>query len=101
MSERGSFVTQYIYCVKCAEAAERILGGDSKHLTGFRIPIWRDSPTPTDLPIIAGKIAGLYSGGEIAVFEQEIVPLLSAALCHPLRVAVLAEQGETIFHITP
>lgn len=101
MSERGSFVTEYIYCSKCVEAAEAVLGGDDKHLTGFRIPVWRGIAPAEDLPIIAGKIGGFGSGDELEVFRNQLMPELAKRLCHPLRVAVLAEEGEEIFHIYP
>lgn len=100
MSERGSFVTEFIYCKECFEAAKRVLLKDGKFLRGVVVPSWTGCCDP-HLPIIAGKIGGFYSGEELYDFEQEIVPELSASICHELRIAVLAEVGERIFVVTP
>ena len=100
MSERGSFVTEYIYCKECFEAAKRVLLKDGKLLRGVMVSSWTGSYDP-HLPIIAGKVGGLYSGEELDVFEQELVQELSASICHELRIAVLAEVGERIFVVTP
>lgn len=99
MSERGSFVTEYIYCDKCLEAACNVLTGDEKYLMSTQVPHWNKGDKP--LPIISGKIGGLYPGEEIDTFENEFVPKLEGSICHPLRVAVLAEKGERIFVVTP
>lgn len=58
MSERGSFITEYIYCDKCFEACKQILLGNTKWLNSLQIH---------ELPIIAGKIGGLYCGEEFFV----------------------------------
>jgi hypothetical protein len=57
-------------------------------------------PGGAELPIIAGKSGGLYPCEEIDIFEQ-IAEDLEKAICHPMRIAVLAEQGERIFNIMP
>lgn len=98
MSERGSFVTEFIYCDKCFEAAKRILLCDEKYLCSDVIHGWGDIP---HMPIIAGKIGGSYSGEELYVFEHDLNKKLSKVICHPLRIAVLAESGEEIFNIEP
>lgn len=92
MSERGSFVTEYIYCNKCFEAAKGIL---------LKKQSLRDMVAMVGSQILAGKIGGLYSGEELDVFEYEIMPNLAKVLCHPMRVAVLAESGEQIFTVQP
>ena len=99
MSERGSFVTEYIYCDKCLEAAKRVLLQDSKYLKGVVIPMWGGGVG--ELPIIAGKVGGLYKGEELVTFENELIPELEKVICHPLRIAVLAESGEQIFTTNP
>ncbi len=92
MSERGSFVTQYIYCPDCFEAAKKILLGDGKYL---------DSTVIKDKPIIAGKIGGLYGGDEFTTFIG-IIPDLEKTICHNLRIAVLSDSdGERIFILNP
>ncbi len=98
MSERGSFCTEYIYCQRCRDVVCGILGGTEKHLCGSLLPSWLPGET---LPIVAGKIGGMYAGEELHTFEWELLPRLESRLCHPLRVAVLAEQGEKIFTIIP
>lgn len=99
MSERGSFVTEYIYCDKCLEACKRVLLANEKYLRGIIIPGWEG--LKEDLPIIAGKIGGLYGGEELHTFEWYLIPELQKTICHPLRIAVLAEDGEQIFRIDP
>lgn len=104
MSDRGSFVTEYIYCDECFAAVQRVLcqGAQGPGLTARPIPTWdaRMGAEPS-LPIVAGKIAGLSKREELLVFEYEIAPKLSVAICHPLRVAVIAEHGQCIYQIWP
>jgi len=94
MSERGTFVTNYIYCSKCYDVARKILEPlcDRAEL-GFKII--------AKPPIIVGEIGGLYPGEELDVFESEFLPELEKELCHEMRIAVLAETGERIFTIVP
>lgn len=99
MSERGSFVTQYVYCGKCFKALKKILIQDHKYHSAISLPGW--TGLNGGLPIIAGKIGGLYAGEEIHTFEDELVPSLAPKLCHAVRIAVLAEQGEKILTIQP
>jgi hypothetical protein len=96
MSDRGSFITECIYCKKCFKAAKKILL--KKSLCACLIKGQNHKPS---LPIIAGRISELYSKGEIDVFKYEFVPELEKSLCHELRIAVLAEEGEEIFIIKP
>lgn len=100
MSERGSFVTQYIYCPKCLAAAEAVLLQDNKGLKGVRIPVAGNFGDGL-YPIIAGKVGGLFGGEELQAFESELIPALEPGLCHPLRIAVLAEEGEAIYTAQP
>ena len=100
MSERGSFVTEYIYCGACFEATKSVLLSDSKYLKGITIPHWSGSEGG-EIQIIAGKIGGLYAGEELNTFEFLLIPQLADQLCHPMRIAVLAEAGERIFTILP
>jgi len=99
MSERGSFITEYIYCPKCLEVLKGVLLGHEKHLMSIEIPHWNGGVKP--LPIIAGKIGGLYSGEELNTFEFEFVPEIKKTICHPIRIAVIADEGERIFKISP
>ena len=95
MSERGSFVTEYIYCSKCFEAAKSVLLGKEKYLCSVVIPTWSPGPAENqELPIIAGKCGGLYLGEEVNTFEFEYRDQLEPLLCHPLDIAVLCEYRE-------
>jgi hypothetical protein len=99
MSDRGSFVTEYIRCHKCLKAAKFVLLRREKYLCSSEIPGWDSTGEP--LPIIAGKVGGVYVGEELDVFAKDLNKLLSKILCHSLRIAVLAESGERIFTVTP
>lgn len=94
MSQRGSFVTQYIYCDKCFQAAKKVLLAANSELCSTTIPNWSTDGGP-ELPIIAGKIGHQWS--EAHAFEQEILPELDKVICHPLRVAILEEDGATVY----
>ena len=100
MSERSSFVTDYIYCPDCFGAVRKWMF--SQHIDKYFCPtVVRIDPS-IELPIIAGKIGALASGGELLDFEFNIVPELRKLVCHPLRIAVLADCGVSkIFVIEP
>ena len=93
MSERGSFVTQYVYCPACFAVLRRHLLGDAKYWRAIELPAWTGSNSPT-LPIIAGKLGGLASGDELRAMES-LRDTLDSELCHRVRVAVLADSGES------
>lgn len=99
MSERGSFVTEFIYCERCLSEIEKILCHHEKYFHGIKIPHW--SEPEKALPIIAGKIGGLYPTEELHVFETLIMPKIAAVICHKLRIAVIADEGEEMFTIYP
>ena len=99
MSEHGSFVTQYIHCEQCFEAAHTILLKQNKELCSSLIWSWQPAVDP--MPIIAGKVGGLGSGDELITFEFDLNEQLAKLICHPLRIAVLAETGERIFTVVP
>lgn len=101
MSERGSFVTQYVYCQKCFNAAKNILLSREKDICSVVIPHWNVAHEGNEIPIIAGKVGGSYSNEELNMFKYDIIPKLRLVLCHSMRIAVLAEQGEQIFTVTP
>lgn len=89
MSERGSFVTEYVYCPECFDVLCEVLCQNDKYIKGVVIPSWQPN---RNLPIIAGKIGDLAPGGELVAFGQ-IGFILGPRLCHPVRIAVLAEDG--------
>ena len=99
MSQRGSFVTEYIYCEKCADAVEAVLCAERhKYLCAQRLAGYSDPQISIEggegwkLPIIAGKVGGLYDGEESHVFEFELIPQLAEVVCHPVTFAVLPES---------
>ena len=101
MSERGSFVTEYIYCTKCFKAAESVLIADDKYLKGVTIPVWSGSITEC-LPIIAGKVGGMREGEEFEVFENKLIPEICKIICHNIRIAVISDSdGERFFVAKP
>jgi len=89
MSERGSFVTQYIYCPKCFEIVKDVLVDDDKYL---------DSMPIKNQPIVAGRIGGLYANEESHAMEFEYGTILNERLCHRVQVAVLCEAGYSNVH---
>jgi len=90
MSERGSFVTEYIYCEDCFKAVEKIMCDYAQYIFG--------NP---NLPIIAGKVKGSYAGEEVLTMEMDIVPEIKKVICHKVRIAVLGDTDEKIFKIKP
>ena len=93
MSERSSFVTEYIYCSKCFEAAKAILSGDEKYLCAGQVKGYQLSPD--GLPIVAGKHGGLGAKDDWGHF-QKLMRRLSERICHPMRVAFIPESGPAI-----
>lgn len=90
MSNRGSFVTEYIYCNKCFQAAKTILLAREKELCSVAVPHWNPEHEGPEMPIIAGKLGHLWS--EAQLMEQELGPKLAKVICHPIRIAVLEES---------
>lgn len=85
MSERGSFVTEYIHCSECFRGISRALP-------------WLDVAEITQvgqLPILAGKVCGMYASEELDVFENGR-ERLEAGICpgHRVRIAVLSDSAD-------
>jgi hypothetical protein len=87
MSERGSFVTEFIYCEHCLHGAKQVLAVDTRQLVGHVLP---------NMPIIAGRVRSIYPEGELDYMAQEIIPQLESVLCHKIRIVVI---GETLYEI--
>jgi hypothetical protein len=91
MSERGTFVTEFIYCRKCLEAVRNCFreqeAGKWFHAEQINMDLHL-------YPIFAGRIGGGFPGEEVLVFETEILPDLEARVCHTVRVVVLPEFGD-------
>lgn len=87
MSERGSFVTEYIYCKQCCEMMWRTF---CHHL---------EDPVRTRR-IVGGFIGGLYNGEELHAMEA-ILTSVGPQLCHAVRVIVLADSDQAMFIVQP
>ena len=103
MSEHGAFCTEYIHCEECFKAAKEILLLNSKYLCSACIPGFsavngQGNPTGRNVPvpIIAGKIGAISSGGEYWEMK-ELIELLRPMICHPMRIALMCEDGNNIF----
>jgi hypothetical protein len=92
MSERGSFVTEYIYCEKCFKNAKKVLLSKEKYLCSVAIPSWQGRRK--HLPIIAGKVGGLYENEEVHTFLGDLIPRLEVVLCHNLRIVVIPDGAK-------
>ena len=92
MSERSSFVTEYIYCPKCLKALEKELIGNDKYLCSLLLPSWEGKEKT--LPIIAGKVGGLGPGDDYILLTQL---LDNAHICHPVTIAFLGDDGTREF----
>jgi hypothetical protein len=97
VSERGTWVTEFIYCDRCVEAFRKFLedsvcaDDESKYWSFRRL----------GEHAFAGRISGMFPGEELQLFEYDIVPKLKEMLCHSLRIAVLADGGSEIFTVLP
>jgi len=92
MSNQGSFITEYMYCNKCFEAVKPILLGNEKYICSRVLPGWDGDDHL--LPIIAGKIGGLYHLEELHIFESGTIPEMEKVICHKITIAVIAEGQE-------
>lgn len=88
MPQRGTFVTDYIYCGRCRDAVAEVLQVDSDSGWFYGRALDPDH-------IIAGLIKGDSPGDEVAMMKSRHAPVLAAAICHPLRLAVLGENGDS------
>lgn len=95
MSERGTWITEHIYCKECLHRFQKFLDdtgciavAGNKYWSYVKVGEW----------VFAGKISGLYSGEEIHDWDN-MTEDLQKLLCHPMRIAVLAGDGEKIYKI--
>lgn len=93
MSDRSSFITEFIHCDRCLEAAKRVLMAPNEVLRCAQQLM--DVERGTLLPVIVGMTKTTLRGG--ALIEMDRLTLeLHPLLCHPLRIAVLDEWGQQI-----
>ena len=95
MSERGSFVTEYCYCDKCFEGLKNVLLSTEKYLCSAVPPSWCSQ----EIPVIGGKVGGLYDGEEIHQFDLVMRESIEKSLCegHTIAIAVMADGGQKEF----
>lgn len=104
MSDRGSFVTEYIYCSKCLDVARDVLCTSDKYWDGSPVECTTGMNDEKPYPIIAGKVG---SGGgwaeEVYVLEDELMPEMAKRICHPIRIAIIpeTENSEKIVTVHP
>lgn len=92
MSERGSFVTQYMYCDTCFIRMKEVLCKSEKYLYGRVV---ETSNRKTEMPIIAGKIGGIYGGQELCDFQYKTFNKKNAP-CHSVVVAVIPDDSTDV-----
>ena len=85
MSERASFVTEFIYCPRCFEHVESALMSDSGG--------WLDGQVTIKKRIIAGKISSSAHGEENLMMSRMFNT--DNAPCHPVRIVILSDSGNT------
>ena len=95
MSERGTYITEYIYSPTCLQVIKAHLEKtmqDPPVLLRF---------TEGPFGALAGLVSGLYVGEEIDVIEYEVVKPLENMLCHPIRATVIADgiKEPKVFYI--
>ena len=96
MSERGSIMSEYIYCPTCAAALASYFAEAHSHHKHFciqQIKGWDGNNFK--LPIFAGKIGGGYSGCQPVDFETERIEEIGAIICHPVRFCILEDSPDT------
>lgn len=99
MSERGSWITEYIYCEETVAALKEYFEAQvCPRKKYFTVTTNKDVFGNS---ILAGRIGGLYMGEEIDCFENEMVPDIEKIIKAPVRICVLAEAGSRIFVIDP
>lgn len=105
MSERGAFTTMnLVYCKDCEAGVRRVLEAKAA-LEGpkyFHLAPQEEDPG-LRLKSIAGRVGGLAAGDEAHVFDVELRDEIEAAICHPLRIAVLCNdtRADTIVRYVP
>lgn len=97
MSERGTWLSGRIYCKECRLGFLRFL-----ELTGAAPPPCRHWSGLQFAPgAFCGEIGGLYGGEELHYWETELLEALGQQICHPVRIAVLADEGERMYEVRP
>ena len=103
MSELGTFATELIWCLECENAVAAVLSKyvpwDSQCIDGFTI---HGSSVGSRRTMFCGELRAGYAGEEIHAFEGEINTELQDVICHPLRLVVMAQNGDNmLFSLLP
>jgi len=98
MSERGTWMTDFIYCGETVTALREYFQAercpDNKYFTV------QDLFEHQHCGAFCGRIGGMYPGEELHSME-ELVPEIKQIIKTPIRICVFAEDGSQIFEIEP
>lgn len=97
MSERGSFVTQWMDCRQCCEAVCEVLENEAVIFDPLN---WSAGQIPPR--IIAGFVGGSAPDEQFREFAEYLAGPLADRLCHPVRFAILSEaRGSRVYRVRP
>jgi len=91
VSDRGSFITDYIYCDDCMRVVEDVffrLADESWHVQRLI------GDGGERLPILTGKLRGLGDGDDLCDLEHKIAREMAKRVCHGVRIAALPDGRE-------
>jgi len=92
MEEKGTFSTEHIHCLQCLSALKRVfISIDSDYITAFL----------TCDAAFQGVIRGETVGNDLLSFERRKRKEIEAAICCPLRIAVIGESFDSIRKFLP
>lgn len=94
MSERGTFISEFVYCKHCLDSVALAICGHEFIDSSI-------SQNANGLGFISGRISGMAPGSELLTFELDIIPKIEGEICKPVRIAVLAESCSKIYNIQP
>lgn len=93
MSQRGSFVSEYVYCRECFNKLKEVLLDNDKYCTSLVIP--SSFPDDDELTIIAGKVGSTWDGGEVVEIKERLANI-APDRCHAMTVVVLPEGNPPV-----
>lgn len=91
MSNMGSFATSVIYCPRCLSVAICHIHSESTRIYQSK---------QSGQSIVTGVTKDNIPENEYRAFE-EIAETLRKECCHSIRLALMTEEGDTIFQIDP
>jgi hypothetical protein len=88
MSERATYITNYIFCRKCLTELESVLPLNQR---------WKDSH---DFGYISGILKAYYPGEEYQLFEETYLDeLILRNLCHEIQIALIPEDSNPTIYL--